>query len=93
MRRRSITAGCRSKPADFRILGELPHLTAIPHLTANRLSAGVAVQGGKNTWENLVTCCAKCNSHKGSKTLQELKWKLRTKPRVSESRQAVGGGR
>lgn len=42
--------------------------------------------GGGNSWENLVTCCARCNSRKGSKTLAELKWKLRSKPRVS-----VGG--
>lgn len=37
--------------------------------------------GGGNTWENLVTCCSKCNSHKGSKTLKELRWKLRNKPK------------
>ncbi len=41
-----------------------------------------SVQGGTNSWENLVTCCSKCNSLKGSKTLQELKWKLKSKPRV-----------
>ena len=44
--------------------------------------SGGGVQGGTNSWENLVTCCSKCNSLKGSKTLQELKWKLKSKPRV-----------
>lgn len=27
---------------------------------------------GKNTWENLITCCQDCNWKKGNKTLQEL---------------------
>lgn len=29
-------------------------------------------KGGKESWENLVTCCKKCNEKKGSKSLQEL---------------------
>jgi hypothetical protein len=28
-------------------------------------------RGGKNTWENLVTCCSKCNSKKDNKTPEE----------------------
>ena len=28
-------------------------------------------RGGKNTWENLVTACMKCNQKKGSRTPQE----------------------
>ena len=38
-------------------------------------------KGGGNTWENLVTACAPCNTKKGAKTLQQLKWKLRKAPR------------
>jgi 5-methylcytosine-specific restriction endonuclease McrA len=28
-------------------------------------------RGGKNTWDNLVACCAKCNNEKGNKTPTE----------------------
>ena len=28
-------------------------------------------RGGKNTWENLVAACMKCNQKKGSRTPQE----------------------
>lgn len=38
-------------------------------------------KGGGNTWENLVTCCASCNSKKGSKSLEQLRWKLRQTPK------------
>ncbi|KAG1368383.1 hypothetical protein COCNU_14G008510 [Cocos nucifera] len=33
-------------------------------------------KGGEWTWENLVTACAKCNSRKGKKTLEEANMKL-----------------
>lgn len=49
------------------------------HLTLDHVIP--SCMGGTNSWENLVTCCSKCNSLKGSKTLQELKWKLKSKPR------------
>jgi hypothetical protein len=37
-------------------------------------------RGGKDTWENLVTCDKKLNSMKGDKTLEEMGWKLHVKP-------------
>lgn len=37
-------------------------------------------KGGKNTWENMVTCCSDCNSKKGSKTLQETNMKMLVNP-------------
>jgi 5-methylcytosine-specific restriction endonuclease McrA len=37
-------------------------------------------KGGTNTWENLVTACAACNTKKGDKTLKQLKWKLKKEP-------------
>jgi len=37
-------------------------------------------KGGQSTWENLVTCCKKCNGLKGDKTLEELKWKPKFLP-------------
>ena len=39
-------------------------------------------KGGKNTWENLVTCCAKCNCKKDNMTLREAKMVLRIKPTI-----------
>ena len=35
---------------------------------------------GKNTWDNLVTCCQKCNLKKGNKTPDEARMPLRRKP-------------
>lgn len=33
-------------------------------------------KGGKNEWENLITCCFKCNSDKGDRTLEQSGFKL-----------------
>ena len=41
-------------------------------------------RGGKDTWENLVACCLKCNNLKGDKTLHELGWKLEFTPRMPQ---------
>ena len=38
-------------------------------------------RGGTHQWENVVSCCHKCNHVKADKTLKELGWKLRTLPR------------
>jgi len=37
-------------------------------------------RGGANSWENLVTCCKKCNSRKDNMTPKEAGMKLRFKP-------------
>jgi CRISPR/Cas system Type II protein with McrA/HNH and RuvC-like nuclease domain len=37
-------------------------------------------KGGKNTWDNLVTCCQNCNLKKGNKTPDEARMPLRRKP-------------
>ncbi|XP_044497768.1 uncharacterized protein LOC123219883 [Mangifera indica] len=39
-------------------------------------------RGGEWKWENLVTACAKCNSKKGVKTLEEANMKLLKVPKV-----------
>lgn len=39
-------------------------------------------RGGLNTWNNLITCCSRCNSIKGDKTPDEANMKLRFKPTV-----------
>lgn len=37
-------------------------------------------KGGKNTWQNLVTCCQKCNTQKDNLTVSEAGLKLKYKP-------------
>lgn len=37
-------------------------------------------KGGKTTWDNIVASCFDCNGRKGSKTLAQLGWKLRSTP-------------
>lgn len=39
-------------------------------------------RGGLHIWENVVLCCRRCNSLKGSKFLSELNWRLKRKPAV-----------
>jgi 5-methylcytosine-specific restriction endonuclease McrA len=37
-------------------------------------------QGGKTTWDNIVTCCPDCNCKKDSRTPKEAGMKLRKHP-------------
>ena len=39
-------------------------------------------RGGADSWENLVACCLRCNNKKGDRTLAEMNWKLRIRPRA-----------
>jgi 5-methylcytosine-specific restriction endonuclease McrA len=39
-----------------------------------------ASKGGDTSWENIVTCCKKCNSDKGAKLLKETSFKLLNEP-------------
>lgn len=41
-------------------------------------------KGGSNQWENLATCCHRCNSLKSDKTPEEAGIKLRYKPYAPE---------
>lgn len=38
-------------------------------------------RGGQNTWENLVTCCFKCNNKKGDQPLEKTDFVLKSKPK------------
>ncbi|GAB3290530.1 HNH endonuclease [Pseudoclavibacter sp. RFBJ3] len=38
-------------------------------------------RGGRDSWENLVACCLRCNNVKGDKTPGEMGWRLRLTPR------------
>jgi 5-methylcytosine-specific restriction endonuclease McrA len=45
------------------------HATTIDHVQPRS-------RGGKDSWENLVACCLKCNNLKGDRTPAEMNWKL-----------------
>jgi len=46
--------------------------------------------GGKTEWTNITTSCKKCNTKKGSKTLQQLNWKIFHKPYVPRWKSYIG---
>jgi 5-methylcytosine-specific restriction endonuclease McrA len=37
-------------------------------------------RGGRTSWDNVVTCCLRCNSRKGDRTPQEAGMRLQTRP-------------
>ncbi len=39
-------------------------------------------RGGKDSWENLVACCLRCNNAKGDRTPAEMGWNLRVRPKA-----------
>jgi 5-methylcytosine-specific restriction endonuclease McrA len=43
-------------------------------------------KGGQNTWENMTTCCLKCNSKKGDKLLKETNMILHNPPTIPFSK-------
>ncbi|WP_430647729.1 HNH endonuclease [Agromyces sp. GXS1127] len=43
-------------------------------------------RGGRDTWENLVACCLRCNNSKGDHTPAEMGWTLRITPRMPHGR-------
>lgn len=42
-------------------------------------------RGGRNVWENLLTCCKKCNSKKGDNTPKEAGMNILRKPKPLSS--------
>ncbi|MDR5699725.1 HNH endonuclease [Agromyces aerolatus] len=49
-------------------------------------------RGGRDTWENLVACCLRCNNVKGDHTPAEMGWQLRFTPRMPRGRDWVVRG-
>lgn len=37
-------------------------------------------RGGRDSWENLVACCLRCNNVKGDRTPEEMGWTLLRRP-------------
>lgn len=48
-------------------------------------------RGGQNSWENLVTCCKRCNSIKDDRTPKEANMKLLVKPYKPTFSQFIDG--
>jgi|TARA_R110002020_G_scaffold474479_1_gene706040 5-methylcytosine-specific restriction endonuclease McrA len=42
-------------------------------------------KGGNYSWENLVACCAKCNTYKGDSLLKDINLKLYKQPAVPKN--------
>jgi 5-methylcytosine-specific restriction endonuclease McrA len=49
------------------------HATTIDHVLPRS-------RGGDDSWENLVSCCLKCNNLKSDRTPREMGWSLRYRP-------------
>lgn len=43
-------------------------------------------RGGKDSWENLIACCLRCNNVKGDRTPAEMGWTLRREPTSPSAR-------
>lgn len=39
-------------------------------------------RGGKNTWENMISCCGRCNLKKGNRTPDEANMSLLITPKI-----------
>jgi 5-methylcytosine-specific restriction endonuclease McrA len=39
-------------------------------------------RGGAHAWENVVSCCRRCNHVKGDRVITDLGWRLRRPPRA-----------
>jgi 5-methylcytosine-specific restriction endonuclease McrA len=50
------------------------HATTIDHVQPRS-------RGGKDSWENLVACCLRCNNLKGDRTPAEMGWSLLLAPK------------
>ena len=59
----------------FRYYGSKTNFLTIDHVVPKH-------DGGRWEWENLVAACSECNAKKGAKSLKQLKWALKTPPRV-----------
>ncbi|NIR51324.1 HNH endonuclease [candidate division KSB1 bacterium] len=55
-----------------------PHELTLDHILPQS-------RGGKSVWENLVTCCQKCNTRKGDLTPREAGMKVLNKPKPLNS--------
>ncbi|XP_022719264.1 uncharacterized protein LOC111277236 isoform X2 [Durio zibethinus] len=80
VRRRRLRTNLSRKNVLFRDNFTCQYCSARENLTIDHVLP--AARGGEWKWENLVAACAKCNSKKGQKTLEEASMKLIKVPKA-----------
>ncbi|XVF06233.1 hypothetical protein REPUB_Repub06bG0030000 [Reevesia pubescens] len=80
VKRRRISTNLSRKNVLFRDNFTCQYCSAPENLTIDHVLP--VARGGEWKWENLVTACAKCNSKKGHKTLEEANMKLIKVPKA-----------
>ncbi|KAG8389227.1 hypothetical protein BUALT_Bualt02G0206900 [Buddleja alternifolia] len=80
VKRRKVKRGLSRKNIFQRDNFTCQYCSATENLTIDHVLP--IARGGKWTWENLVAACAKCNSKKGQKTLEEAYMKLMKVPKA-----------
>lgn len=80
VKRRRIKHHLSRKNIFFRDIFTCQYCSSRENLTVDHVLP--ISRGGEWKWENLVTACAKCNSKKGQKTLEEASMKLIKVPKV-----------
>ncbi|KAF2297640.1 hypothetical protein GH714_001834 [Hevea brasiliensis] len=80
VKRRRIRSNLSRKNILFRDNYTCQYCSSCENLTIDHVLP--TAQGGEWTWENLVTACAKCNSKKGQKTIEEANMKLIKVPKA-----------
>ncbi|KAL3824629.1 hypothetical protein ACJIZ3_020658 [Penstemon smallii] len=80
VKRRKVKKGLSRKNIFHRDNFTCQYCSSIENLTIDHVLP--IARGGKWTWENLVAACAKCNSKKGQKTVEEANMKLKNVPRA-----------
>ncbi|EOY11204.1 hypothetical protein QUC31_009591 [Theobroma cacao] len=80
VKRRRIRTNLSRKNVLFRDNFTCQYCSAHENLTIDHVLP--VARGGEWKWENLVAACAKCNSKKGQKTLEEANMKLIKVPKV-----------
>ncbi|KAJ4745783.1 HNH endonuclease [Rhynchospora pubera] len=80
VKRRRIKQGLSRKNILFRDSYTCQYCSTRENLTIDHVIP--TSRGGQWTWENLVAACARCNSTKGRKTLEEANMKLLKTPKA-----------
>ncbi|XP_021283107.1 uncharacterized protein LOC110415730 [Herrania umbratica] len=80
VKRRRIRTNLSRKNVLFRDNFTCQYCSAHENLTIDHVLP--VARGGEWKWENLVAACAKCNSKKGQKTIEEANMKLIKVPKV-----------
>ncbi|XP_054806002.1 uncharacterized protein LOC129308703 isoform X1 [Prosopis cineraria] len=80
VKRRVVKSNLNKKNILYRDYYTCQYCSSRENLTIDHVVP--ASLGGEWKWENLVTACAKCNSRKGQKTLEEAKMKLIKAPKA-----------